>query len=453
MAGRRNALYGATFIALIVVLALARTGFERMAAAERQAATQAPRFEVDPLWPKPLPNHWVLGQTIGVGTDAQDHVWVVHRGDASLNIMTEGSNVSGPTWTVTSDQPWLTLPGASRAGTGNGNLIFTIDAPSVTAPSTAHLTVTITGNTPLKEPPSTCCTGAPPVLEFDRDGNLVGHWGGPGAGYEWPRANHGITVDHKGNVWIGGNDPKDAQILKFTRAGKFLLQVGHPGKNAGSNDTQNFWRAAKVTVDPEANEAFVADGYGNKRVAVLDADTGVFKRYWGAYGNKPDDASLGPYNPDAPPAQQFRSPVHCADISRDGLVYVCDRANNRIQVFKRDGTFVKEVFLAKRTLGDGSVWDVAFSRDPQQKFLYVADGRNEKVYILLRDTLQLLTSFGDGGRQPGQFFGIHSIATDSRGNVFTTETYEGKRLQKFVYKGLAPVTKADQGTVWPKAAR
>ena len=265
-------------------------------------------------------------------------------------------------------------------------------------------------------------------------------WSGTGAvpapGYEWPQSNHGIIVDHKGNVWIGGNDPKDAQILKFTKDGKFLLQVGHAGKNAGSNDTENFWRAAKIFVDPKMNEAYVADGYGNKRVAVLDADTGKFKRYWGAYGNKPDDTNLGPYDPDAPPAQQFRNPVHCAEISNDGLVYVCDRANDRIQVFQSDGTFVKEMFIAKRTLGDGSVWDIAFSKDPQQKFLYVADGRNEKVYIVLRETLQVLTSFGDGGRQPGQFFGVHSIATDSRGNIYTTETYEGKRLQKFVYKGL-----------------
>ncbi|MEO8482370.1 MAG: hypothetical protein ABI634_09195 [Acidobacteriota bacterium] len=420
-----------------------------MDAAQRQSAVQAPTFEVDPLWPKPLPNHWVLGQTIGVAVDAQDHVWIVHRGDASLNIMTEGRNTTGPTWNITTDQPWLTLPGASRAGTGNGELVFNI-AGAPEGPATGHLTVTVTGPSRLTTPPADCCTGAPPVLEFDREGNLVGHWGGPGTGYEWPQANHGITVDYKGNVWIGGNDPKDAQVLKFTRDGKFLLQVGHAGKNAGSNDTSNFWRAAKVFVDAKANEAYVADGYGNKRVAVIDADSGVFKRYWGAYGNKPDDANLGPYDPTAPPAKQFRSPVHCADLSTDGLLYVCDRANDRIQVFRRDGTFVKEVFIAKNTLGDGAVWDVAFSRDPQQKFLYVADGRNEKVYILLRDTLQVLTSFGDGGRQPGQFFGVHSIATDSRGNVYTTETYEGKRLQKFVYKGLGPVTKQDQGTLWPK---
>jgi DNA-binding beta-propeller fold protein YncE len=182
---------------------------------------------------------------------------------------------------------------------------------------------------------------------------------------------------------------------------------------------------------------------------VIDADTGKFKRYWGAYGNKPDDANLGRYNPDAPPAQQFRTPVHCADLSKDGLLYVCDRVNNRVQVFHPDGKFVKEQFIAKRSLSEGSVWDIAFSKDPQQKYLYVADGRNQKVYILLRETMEILTSFGDGGRQPGQFYSVHSIATDSKGNIYTTETYEGRRLQKFVYKGLAPVTKQDQGTVWP----
>jgi DNA-binding beta-propeller fold protein YncE len=350
----------------------------------------APRFEVDPLWPKPLPNNWYIGMTIGVGVDAQDHVWIVHRPD-----------------TISANEA------AADQKTGE------------------------------------CCSKAPPVLEFDQAGNLIGHWGGPGEGYEWPESNHGITIDHKGNVWIGGNGANDAHILKFTQDGKFLAQFGHKGKNAGSNSTENFGRAAKIFVDPKANEAYIADGYLNKRVAVIDADTGKFKRYWGAYGNKPDDTNLGRYNPDAPPAQQFRTPVHCADLSNDRLLYACDRVNNRIQVFHPDGKFVKEQFIAKRSLSEGSVWDIAFSKDPQQKYLYVADGRNQKVYILLRDTLEILTSFGDGGRQPGQFYGVHSIATDSKGNIYTTETYEGRRLQKFVYKGLAPVTKQDQGPVWP----
>jgi len=212
----------------------------------------------------------------------------------------------------------------------------------------------------------------------------------------------------------------------------------------------NFKQAAKTFFDKDANEVYVADGYGNRRVVVMDADTGVFKRYWGAYGNKPDDTDLGPYKPDAPPAQQFRTPVHCAELTNDGLVYVCDRHNDRIQVFKKDGTFVKETFIEKNTLGDGSVWDIAFSKDPKQTYLYLTDGANEKVHILLRDTLQELTSFGDGGRQPGEFYAVHSIATDSKGNIYTTETYHGQRVQKFVYKGLAPVTAKDQGAVWPK---
>ena len=353
----------------------------------------APRFEVDPLWPKPLPNHWVLGQAIGVDVDAQDHVWIVHRDNLSAR----------------------------------------------TKPPPAQ-------NPPL----GACCVKAPPVLEFDPAGNVVGHWGGPGEGYDWPESNHGISIDHKGNVWIGGNGGTDSQLLKFTQDGKFLVQFGKPGQNKGSNDTENFGRPAKIFVDAKNNEAYIADGYGNKRVAVIDADTGKFKRYWGAYGNKPDDTNLGPYDPKAPPIKQFRNPVHCAELSNDGLVYVCDRPNDRIQVFKPDGKFVKEVFVETKTLGDGSVWDIAFSKDPQQKYLFLADGKNEKIYVMLRESLEILTSFGDGGRQPGQFFAVHSIAVDSKGNIYTTETYEGRRLQKFVYKGLAPVTKMDQGTVWPK---
>jgi len=391
---RKQSVYiGAAFLALFVALFVGQRALENMAAVQGKAVVMAPRFEVDPLWPKPLPNNWYIGMTIGVGVDAQDHVWIVHR-------------------------------------------------PDTLSPNEAA----------AEQKTGACCSKAPPVLEFDQAGNLIGHWGGPGEGYEWPESNHGITIDHKGNVWIGGNGANDAHILKFTQDGKFLAQFGHKGKTAGSNDTENFGRVAKIFVDPKANEAYIADGYLNKRVAVIDADTGKFKRYWGAYGNKPDDTNLGRYNPDAPPAQQFRTPVHCAELSKDGLLYACDRANDRVQVFQRDGKFVKEQFIAKRSLADGSVWDIAFSKDPQQKYLYVADGRNQKVYILLRETMEILTSFGDGGRQPGQFYGVHSIATDSKGNIYTTETYEGRRLQKFVYKGLAPATKQDQGTVWPASS-
>ena len=383
----------AAFAAVTVGLGIGQALLQRQAEAQGESV-QAPRFEVDPLWPKPLPNNWVLGWTIGVWVDEQDYVWIIHRGASGLNKNEIGAEV----------------------------------------------------NPPIAE----CCRTAPPVLVFDPDGNLVRAWGGPGPGYEWPQSNHGIHVDYKGNVWIGGNGEKDAQILKFTKDGKFLLQVGHFGKNGGSNDPENFGRPAKIWVDPKTNEAYVADGYLNKRVAVIDADTGKMKRYWGAYGNKPDDTSLGPYDPKAPPAQQFRNPVHCIERANDGLVYVCDRQNDRLQVFQPDGTFVKEAFFAKNTLGAGSVWDIAFSKDPGQKFLMLADGQNERVRVILRETLEELASFGDGGRQPGQFYGVHSIASDSKGNLYTTETYEGKRVQKFVYKGISSQARGYQGVPWPR---
>ncbi len=302
---------------------------------------------------------------------------------------------------------------------------------------------------------------------------LLRHWGGPGNGYDWPNSNHGITIDYKGNVWIGGNGRgpqarpaaggapdesaasattsyNDNMILKFTQDGQFLMQIGKPNSSKGSNDVENLRLPAKTFVDKETNEVYVADGYGNHRVIVFDAETGKYKRHWGAYGHKPDDTDPGPYNPDAPPPQQFRNPVHCAELSVDRLLYVCDRVNDRIQVFKPDGTFVKEAFIAKRTLGSGSAWDIAFSKDPKQTYIYLADGENDRVHILLRDTLEVLTTFGEGGRQPGEFYGVHSIATDSKGNIYTTETYRGQRVQKFVYKGLGPVTKEDQGVLWPR---
>ena len=394
MTRKKNVYIGVALAAALVALWIGQARLERVVAAEAKAAVQAPRFEVDPMWPKPLPNHWLLGMAIGVSVDTRDHIWIIHRSSATLNNNERGAELNPPT--------------------------------------------------------GECCKGAPPVLEFDQAGTLVGSWGGPGEGYEWPESNHGITVDSKGMVWIGGNAANDGQVLKFTTAGKFVKQFGFGYANAGSNDTWAFRQVAKIFVDEQNNEAYISDGYGNHRVVVMDADTGKFKRYWGAYGNKPDDTNLGPYNPGAPPAQQFRNPVHCAELSKDGLVYVCDRVNDRIQVFTREGKFVKEQFIAKESLADGSVWDIAFSKDPQQKYIYLADRRNQKVYVIERASLLVFTSFGDGGRQPGQFFGVHSIATDSKGNIYTTETYEGKRLQKFVYKGLGPVTKQNQGVVWPR---
>ena len=390
---KRNVAIGAGLLALLVALGLSQSVLQRTATAQAKGGVQAPRFEVDPMWPKPLPNHWVYGNVIGVGVDTKDHVYIIHRGAGSLE------------------------------------------------PKEIYATT--------NPPSSECCVPAPPVVEFDAEGNFVRAWGGPGQGYEWPESNHGITPDSKGNLFIGGNGGNDGHILKFTQDGKFVKQFGFAYASAGSNDMFAFNKVAKVSLDEKANEAYVSDGYGNHRVAVVDMDSGKIKRYWGAYGNKPDDTSLGNYNPDAPLAQQFRNPVHCAEPSNDGFVYVCDRPNDRIQVFSKDGKFVKETQVAKTTKGDGSVWDIAFSKDPAQKYFYLADGATEKIHVFDRASLTVLTSFGDGGRQPGQFYAVHSIATDSKGNVYTTETYRGQRLQKFVYKGLAPVTKPNQGTVWP----
>jgi len=217
---------------------------------------------------------------------------------------------------------------------------------------------------------------------------------------------------------------------------------------ANSLDMNNFGRVAKIFIDPKANEGYVADGYFNHRVAVIDLDSGKIKRMWGAYGEPPTDAALGPYDPSQPPAKQFRTPVHCAEMSNDGFVYVCDRPNDRLQIFTREGKFVKEVFVAKETRADGSVWDIAFSKDPQQTWLYMADGVNEHVRVFNRQTMEEVYNFGYGGRQPGMFLGVHSIAVDSKGNLYTTETYTGKRLQRFNFKGMGAVPKSGV-PAWP----
>ena len=259
-----------------------------------------------------------------------------------------------------------------------------------------------------------------------------------------------FMVDHMDNVWIGGNGGGDSHVLKFTRAGDFLLQAGEAGFGVDSNAENHYSRVAKITYDGEANEMYLADGYGNKRVAVIDASTGDLKRFWGAYGNTPDDASLGAYDPMAAPAQQFRGPVHCADPATDNFVYVCDRGGDRVQVFDKEGGYIDEIFIEKNSGGSGAVWDVAFSPDPGQTFMFVADGLNEKVHVVRREGLQYIYNFGDGGRMAGQFYGMHSIATDSRGNIYTTETYEGKRLQKHVFVGMGPAPSGSVGVARPE---
>ena len=405
---KRKLIIGGSLAALIGVAA-AGCGVREDDDAEAMGATmsgemvaegemvEVPMFEVDPYWPKPLPNHWIIGSAIGVDVDSRDHVFIVHR-PGSLNPGNEADAALDP-------------------------------------------------------PGGVCCAPAPDVLEFDPQGNLVGHFGGPGEGYTWPVSNHGLGVDSEDNIWIGSNGGGDSHILKFTREGEFLMQLGEAGKGVDSNDTTHFSMPASISFNASGEEAFIGDGYGNKRVVVIDPHTGRFLRYWGAYGNRPDDADLGPYDPEAPLPQQFRGPVHCAEPSDDGLLYVCDRLNNRIQVFRTDGTFVTEKQVAPRSLGFGAAFDIAFSHDPEQRFIYLADGVNERVYILDRESLDVLTHFGDGGRQPGQFRVVHSIATDSQGNIYTTETLEGKRVQKFLFRGMGQVAKGtDQGVLWPITA-
>jgi hypothetical protein len=416
---KRNFYTGSSILALAAILGIWSIQLEKRAVVAADGV-MAPKFEVDPFWPKPLPNHWIIGQVIGVSVDSNDNVWIVHR-------------------------PGTLEPKESYLATNSAE----------------------------------CCIAAPDVLEFDPAGNLEHHWG-KSEGHDWPFSNHGITVDYKGNVWLGGNGSgappvpaaaaaaaaagvnapeagvatslapyHDSFILKFTQDGKFLGEIGHAFGSKGSNDTENVRGVAQIRVDPKTNELFAADGYGNRRVSVWDADTLKYKRHWGAYGHTPDDVNPGPYDPAAPVDQQFRTPVHCAAPSDDGLLYVCDRVNDRVQIFKQDGTFVKEVLFMRNTRGDGSVWEIAFSRDPKQKYLYISDGANEKIHVFDRESMKEIYSFGDGGRQPGQFYAVHSITTDSKGNLYTTETYRGQRVQKFVYKGLAPVTAQSAGVPWP----
>jgi DNA-binding beta-propeller fold protein YncE len=352
----------------IAALALARGPFVNLLA-QGPPPGAPPVFEVDPNWPAPLPNKWVLGPVSGIGVDPQDHVVLVQRAESD--------------------------------------------------------SVAKAGGSP-----------APHVVEFDAAGKLVRSWGGPGTGYTWMEQVHGVTIDPKDRVWISGNGEKDAHLLLFSRTGQFLKQIGTPGSHNGSNDTANMGAATHMRFDTQLNEVFVSDGEQNRnhRVIVLDAETGAYKRHWGAYGARPDDAAVeAKFDPNGQPPRQFGSAVHCLRIARDGLVYVCDRSNNRFQIFRKDGTFVREVFVAKETRGAGSVWDIEFSQD--QRYMYVADGTNMKVWIVRRDTYDVTGSFGGPGSQPGQFAtSLHVLMTDSRGNLYTGEAAAAGRIQKFRLK-------------------
>lgn len=337
-----------------------------------QTVDAVPRYRVDPLWLKPLQGNWIFGQVSSVAVDKHDHVWVLHRPGTLLDDE-KGAQQNPPT--------------------------------------------------------NRCCVAAPAVMEFDGEGNFIQGWGGPGPGYDWPSTEHGIHVDAQDNVWIAGNDAKDHHLLKFTRDGRFLMQIGKPGKSEGSNSKTQLGRPASIDSDAAANELYVGDGYGNHRVIVFDMTTGAYKRHWGAYGGVPDDGKVPPYKPGAAPSKQFGNP-HCVKRARDGLLYVCDRPNNRIQVFRSDGSFLQEFFIERETLS-GPVADLAFSTDPEQRYLFSADGANSEIYILSRKDGRKLAAFGRPGRQAGEFRGIHNIAMDSKGNLYTAEVGYGRRLQRF----------------------
>jgi DNA-binding beta-propeller fold protein YncE len=361
-----------------VVLTLKQADIARPALAQK-AAGGVPIFEVDPSWPK-FDGNWIFGSIGGVFVDpTNDHVWVLNRPR-----------------TLQNDENY-----------------------AVQQPRAAE-----------------CCVPPAFVQEFDQNGKALRSWGGPGPGYEWPANEHGLSIDAKGNFWLAGNGKGDAQVLKFSKEGKFLLQIGHAGKSNGSNDTENFASPTKATYYAKTNEVFISDGYINRRLAVFDADTGRYKRHWGAYGKKPDDAAPKTRTYDGPPPEQFNL-SHDVQISNDDLVYVADRSNNRLQVFRPDGTFVKEAFVAREVrTPTGTVVTMAFSPDKEQRFLYVTSG-DQKVRILDRQTLQVIGSFGRLGHYAGQFHHITDITVDSKGNIYTGEN-EGRRVQKWTFKGMSP---------------
>jgi hypothetical protein len=352
-------------------LAFAMVAAAGLLASPLPAAAEGPEYKNDPSWPKQLPNNWIIGQIGGMTVDAQDHIWVLQRPRS------------------------LTKDEAAAA---------------------------------QKPPVATCCVPAPPVMEFDSEGNFIKGWGGPGEGYDWPAQEHALRLDGKGNIFLAGNGAQDQMLLKFTTDGKFVKQLGHSAPPFGSRNTDNVGRVADIFFDAPANELYLADGYGNHRIMVVDADTLGFKRMWGAYGKPPTDDALAPFNPASP---QFSNPVHCVKIASDGLVYVCDRDNNRIQVFHKDGSFVKEFVYDKDTHGSGATWDLQFWPDKNNTYMMVADGTNNYVRVIRRSDGVVMNTFGHAGRGAGQFHWVHVMAVDSKGDLYTGEVDTGKRIQKF----------------------
>lgn len=364
----------------LATLALAFIAFMPVTQA---ADPMMPAYKIDTSFPKlPLPNNWTFGLIGGIFVDARDHLFIYHS---------------------PSEIPRYALSAAQTPKRGK------------------------------------CCIAAPHVVEFDKQGNVVRSFGGPGEGYDWPSSEHGLYVDYKGNIWLGGSrtrpgqngEQPDGMVLKFSPEGKFLMQIGGRGPSKGSRDTTQLSGAANFFVVPEDNEVYIADGYGNHRVIVFDAETGKFKRQWGAYGKPPTDDDIGAYDPKAPPALQFRI-AHCVRVSKDGLVYVCDRLNNRIQVFKKDGTYVTEWIYDKETLQSGSVGAIAFWPDAKQTLLGINDMGNSQVRFVNRADGKVVGTFGWYGSWAGELMRPHEVAFDSEGNLYTSEDW---RVQKFTRIG------------------
>ena len=391
-----------TIAGLVVMVVGGPYTFEGASTPDREM----PKFQVDPSWPH-IPNDWTLGQVSDVASDAQDNIWILQR---SRTV---------------------------KAGVSTG----------------------------------------PPVMEFNQTGKYLKGWGGPGPGYDWPLVEHGIFVDYKGYVWICGS-ANDDQVLKFTSAGKFVMQIGHRGHRKTNQDTEDFWKPTEMFVYPKTNELFVSDGYGNTRIIVFDADTGKFKRMWGAFGNVPMDNPSSPpgrgrsegqrqANPNGVPSTEYGPPdhvlaaefsprdlgpsqfntVHDVKISTDGLVYVADRGGKRVQVFTISGKYVAQVWIDRWCEASGAgcgngqtAASVAFSADPGQRFLYVASRSPARVWVFDRKTLEPLESFGWPGIGPGEFDVLHEMASDSNGNLYTTEVEDGRRVQKFRFEGLVSAT-------------
>jgi DNA-binding beta-propeller fold protein YncE len=379
----RNLRISLSLLALAVVLSAVVPSAEQA----KPATSAAPTFKVDPAWPLEMPNHWIMGSVTGVFVDSKQHVWVAHLPET----LTEEELY---------EEPW-------KAG----------------------------GVDPAKPKPmqlGTCCKAAPPILEFDPQGKLVQGWGqGSMTDFsDWPREPHGIFVDHQDNVWVGSHSRH--RVMKFTRAGKLLLTIGEYGKTNGSADTTLLGGPSGIWVDPKTNEAFISDGYRNRRIIVVDGATGKYLRHWGAYGKVPDDTTT--FDPKTMMSGELPSQLstpHGITGSRDGRIYVTDRRGNRIQVFDQQGKFLAEKVIAPATLSSGSAFVPVLSPDAQQQWLYMADGTNHKIWILRRSDLEIVGEFGRGGRQLGQMLRPHGMSVDSQGNLYVGEASTGRRVQKF----------------------